>query len=111
MGPTPVQKSDVKRFAQKETCHRTHPIPESQNGPPDTLIVHKHETWSRELKSGSVAGPLPACDVGLRALLDRTVERAEHRGPPGDSALDCPVEQGSQAYIASGKRSRNTPAL
>jgi len=36
---------------------------------------------------------------------------AEHRGPPGDSALDCPVEQGSQAYIASGKRSRNTPAL
>jgi len=35
---------------------------------------------------------------------------AEHRGPPGDSAL-CSVEQGSQAYIASGKRSRNTPAL
>jgi len=34
---------------------------------------------------------------------------AEHRGPPGDSALDCPVEQGSQAYIASGKRSHKTP--
>ena len=76
MGPTPVQRSDVKRFAQKETCHRTHPIPESPNRPPDTLIVHKHETWSREQKERSLVGPPPACNVGLRALLDRTAERA-----------------------------------
>ena len=27
MGPAPLQRSDVKRFAQKETCHRTHPHP------------------------------------------------------------------------------------